>query len=162
MFVIPLTYAFRRCYIGYFGMGSRCRQIRQSWRFGRLSWTMQYWSCRLSYRTRIWKPWIWLSNMIKDIVRLNFKQCYDLVLEDAEGSKVAIDLNATSSDANQYSMVRSLFPRSAIDCLYLVVKVYHFHWGYTLQDRCSRHYNLQARSSIRMHYPITAYRRNVH
>jgi len=38
-------------------------------------------------------------NMIKEIVRLDSKQRYDLILEDAEGSKVAIDLNATSSDA---------------------------------------------------------------
>jgi RNA:NAD 2'-phosphotransferase (TPT1/KptA family) len=37
--------------------------------------------------------------MIKEIVRLDSKQRYDLILEDAEGSKVAIDLNATSSDA---------------------------------------------------------------
>lgn len=37
-------------------------------------------------------------NMIKEIVRLDSKQRYDLILENAEGSKVAIDLNATSSD----------------------------------------------------------------
>ena len=86
-------------------------------------------------------------NMIKDIVRLDSKQRYDLILEDAEGSKVAIDLNATStsSDAIDNTLwwikarqghsikVRSLFPRSTIDCLYLVtdsptrVEAYHSH-----------------------------------
>ena len=83
--------------------------------------------------------------MIKDIVRLDAKQRYDLILEDAEGSKVAIDLDATSSDAIDSTLwwikarqghsikVRSLPPRSTIGCLYLVtdsstrVKAYHFH-----------------------------------
>ena len=82
--------------------------------------------------------------MIKEIVRLDSKQRYDLILEDAEGSKVAIDLNATSSDAidtlwwikarqGHSIKVRSLLPRSTIDCLYLVtdsstrVEAYHFH-----------------------------------
>jgi 2'-phosphotransferase len=37
--------------------------------------------------------------MVKELVRLDSKQRYDLILEDVEGSKVAIDLNATSSDA---------------------------------------------------------------
>jgi len=37
-------------------------------------------------------------NMIKEIVRSDSKQRYDLILEDAEGSKIAIDLNATPSD----------------------------------------------------------------
>ena len=39
-------------------------------------------------------------NMINDIVRLDSKQRYDLILEDAEGSKVAIDLNATSTSSD--------------------------------------------------------------
>jgi RNA:NAD 2'-phosphotransferase (TPT1/KptA family) len=83
-------------------------------------------------------------NMIKDIVRLDAKQRYDLILEDARGSKVAIDLNATSSDAvdtiwwikarqGHSIKVKSLLPRSTIDCLYLVtdsptrVETYHLH-----------------------------------
>jgi 2'-phosphotransferase len=37
--------------------------------------------------------------MVKEIVRLDSKQRYDLILENAEGSSVAVDLNATSSDA---------------------------------------------------------------
>lgn len=68
-------------------------------------------------------------NMIKEIVRLDSKQRYDLILEDAEGSKVAIDLNANSSDpihtlwwikaCQGHSLkVRSLII-STIDCLYL-------------------------------------------
>lgn len=36
--------------------------------------------------------------MIKEIVRLDSKKRYDLILENAEGSKVAVDFNATSSD----------------------------------------------------------------
>ena len=64
--------------------------------------------------------------MIKEIVRLDAKQRYDLILEDAEGSKVATDLNATSSDAintlwwikarqGHSIKVRSLLPRSPIN-----------------------------------------------
>jgi 2'-phosphotransferase len=36
--------------------------------------------------------------MIKEIVRLDSKQRYDLILENAEGLKVPVDLNAASSD----------------------------------------------------------------
>ena len=64
-------------------------------------------------------------------MRDDVKQRYDLILEDAGGSKIAIDLNATSSDAidtlwwikarqGHSIKVRSLFPTSPIDCLYLV------------------------------------------
>ncbi|KAF8813017.1 hypothetical protein BYT27DRAFT_7085488 [Phlegmacium glaucopus] len=38
-------------------------------------------------------------DMIKEIVKLDSKQRYDLIKENAEGMKVAMDLNATSSDA---------------------------------------------------------------
>ena len=37
-------------------------------------------------------------DLLKNIVRLDFKQRYGLSLEDAEGSMIAVDLNATSSD----------------------------------------------------------------
>ena len=37
-------------------------------------------------------------SMLKEIVRSDPKQRYDLMLEDAEGSKVPIDLNSTSSE----------------------------------------------------------------
>jgi 2'-phosphotransferase len=64
--------------------------------------------------------------MIKEIVKLDSKQRYDLILEDVEGSKVAIDFNATSSDAvdtlwwikarqGHSIKVRSLLPKSTID-----------------------------------------------
>ena len=36
---------------------------------------------------------------IKEIVRLDSKQRYDLILENTEGLKVEVDHNATSSDA---------------------------------------------------------------
>ena len=81
--------------------------------------------------------------MIKEIVRLDSKQRYDLILEDAEGSKVAIDLNDTPSDAidnlwwikacQGHSLKVRDFFRSTIDCLYLVtdspsrVETYRFH-----------------------------------
>ena len=63
--------------------------------------------------------------MIKEIVRLDSKQRYDLVLENAEGLNVAIDLKATSSDpidtvwwikaCQGHSLkVRFLLPRSTI------------------------------------------------
>ena len=59
-------------------------------------------------------------------MRLDSKQRYDLILEDAEGSKVAIDLDATSSDSidtlwwikarqGHTIKVRTLLPGSTID-----------------------------------------------
>ena len=61
-------------------------------------------------------------------MRLDSKQRYDLILENADGSKVAMDLNATSSDpidsvwwikaCQGHSLkVRFLLPRSTINCL---------------------------------------------
>ena len=62
-------------------------------------------------------------------MRLNSKQRYDLILENADGSRVAMDLNATSSDSidtlwwikarqGHSIKVRSLFDaESIIDCL---------------------------------------------
>lgn len=37
--------------------------------------------------------------MIKEIVRVDSKQRYDLVLEDAEGLKATVNLDAPSTDA---------------------------------------------------------------
>ena len=75
-------------------------------------------------------------------MRLDSKQRYDLILENADGSRVAMDLNGTSSDAidtlwwikarqGHSIKVRSHFDAKSI--IYLItdsptrVEAYHFH-----------------------------------